>query len=73
MSPLQQGMLFHHLVTPKAGVDIEQMVITLSGELAVPEFERAWQRWVGRHEVSRKPSPGYRTSPPASLPLPSYN
>jgi hypothetical protein len=27
LSPLQQGMLFHHLQEPHAGVDIEQLVV----------------------------------------------
>ena len=33
LSPIQHGMLFHHLRSPHAGVDIEQMVVTLRKRL----------------------------------------
>lgn len=53
LSPLQQGMLFHHLYAPQSGADIEQMVIRLPETLNIPAFEQAWQRLVERHAVLR--------------------
>lgn len=44
LSPVQQGMLFHALYDPKAGMYLEQKTCTLHGQLDVPAFERAWRR-----------------------------
>lgn len=52
LSPLQQGILFHHLYAPQSGVYIE-LVIRLHENLNVPAFERAWQAIVERHTVLR--------------------
>ena len=53
LSPLQQGMLFHHLLAPGAGVDIEQMVCTLREPIDVPALRAAWEQVVGRHAILR--------------------
>ena len=53
LSPVQQGMLFHALYDPKAGVYLEQMTFTLHGDLNASAFQRAWQRIVERHPVLR--------------------
>ena len=53
LSPLQQGMLFHSLLTPGAGLYIEQMACTLKGPLDAAAFERAWQVLVERHSILR--------------------
>ena len=53
LSPIQQGILFHTLYSPKSGEYIMQMVCTLQGNLDAAAFERAWQRVVDRHEVLR--------------------
>lgn len=53
LSPAQQGMLFHALYDPKAGMYLEQKTCTLHGQLDVPAFERAWRRVVERHPVLR--------------------
>ncbi|NJN99764.1 MAG: AMP-binding protein, partial [Anaerolineales bacterium] len=53
LSPLQQGMLFHHLYGSQFGVDIEQMVMRLPENLNISAFEYAWQRIVERHPVLR--------------------
>ncbi|RMF26124.1 MAG: non-ribosomal peptide synthetase, partial [Chloroflexi bacterium] len=53
LSPMQQGMLFHSLLAPEAGMYIEQLSCTLRGDLDVSAFTRAWQRVVDRHPILR--------------------
>src|ERR1041384_997395 len=53
LSPLQQGMLFHALFGQQPGVDVEQLVFTISADLNVDAFARAWQQVFERHPVLR--------------------
>ena len=53
LSPLQEGMLFHHLLTPEATAYFVQMSCTLSGDLDVAAFKRAWSKVIERHAVLR--------------------
>jgi hypothetical protein len=53
LTPTQQGMLFHHLSSPRSGVDLEQVVGTLREELDVLALTRAWARVVSRHATLR--------------------
>ncbi|ELS02825.1 amino acid adenylation enzyme/thioester reductase family protein [Xenococcus sp. PCC 7305] len=53
LSPLQQGMLFHSLHSPKTGVYLEQVELDLQGDINVIAFESAWQKVVDRHSVLR--------------------
>ena len=53
LSPMQQGMLFHHLYAPGSGVYFEQLTCTLHGDLNLEAFERAWQRVIERNAVLR--------------------
>ncbi|HLX11146.1 MAG TPA: amino acid adenylation domain-containing protein, partial [Thermoanaerobaculia bacterium] len=53
LSPLQQGMLFHALAAPRAGLYCEQLVCELAGELDATAMTAAWQRVVERHPVLR--------------------
>ena len=39
LSPMQQGMLFHHLKEPHSGVDIEQLVVHLPEAIDAPRLE----------------------------------
>jgi Condensation domain len=52
LSPLQQGMLFHSLYSPEAGMYLSQLSCTFEG-LNVKAFEGAWQRVVDRHSIFR--------------------
>jgi amino acid adenylation domain-containing protein len=52
LSPLQQGLLFHTVRAPNAGMYCEQVVYALES-LDVQAFERAWQRAIDRHPVLR--------------------
>ena len=53
LSPMQQGMLYHHLSGNHAGVDIEQIVCVLHEKLNVPAFQQAWDHTVRRHSTLR--------------------
>ena len=53
LSPIQQGLLFHSLYAPEAGVYVQQTHWVLRGELNLKAFEQAWQQSVNRHSVLR--------------------
>src|SRR5580698_1044324 len=53
LSPMQEGMLFHALYAPGAGVDLEQIVCTLREPLDAALLRRAWERVVAEREVLR--------------------
>ncbi len=53
LSPLQQGMLFHTLLTPGSGMYFEQVAFPLDGPLNTSAFERSWQDVVDRHTILR--------------------
>lgn len=53
LSPVQQGMLFHTLLTPKSGVYFNQVLYTLTGCLQKAAMQRAWQQVMDRHEALR--------------------
>lgn len=53
LTPTQQGMLFHHLSDPHSGVDIEQIVCTLSEDLDIGLLQQAWGETIARHPALR--------------------
>nr|QEO74620.1 condensation domain-containing protein [uncultured bacterium] len=53
LTPLQQGLLFHTLYEPEAGVYVEQLSCLLRGRLDARAFERAWRQTIARHAVLR--------------------
>jgi amino acid adenylation domain-containing protein/non-ribosomal peptide synthase protein (TIGR01720 family) len=53
LSPVQQGLLFHSLYEPEAGLYFEQKSCVLRGDLNVEAFRRACQRVVDRHPALR--------------------
>jgi hypothetical protein len=54
LSPLQHGMLFHHVQAGGAtGVDLEQLEGRLNEPLDAAAFERAWQAAAARHPILR--------------------
>jgi len=52
LSPMQQGMLFHSLAAPEAGMYVDQSVWSLR-DVNTSAFKRAWQYVVDRHQVLR--------------------
>ena len=53
LSPLQQGMLFHSLLTPESEVYVNQSSCSLRGGLDSEVFRRTWQSAVDRHPILR--------------------
>ncbi len=53
LTPFQQGVLFHVLDTPNAGMYLNQQRYTLRGELDLPAFKRALQAVMNRHQILR--------------------
>src|SRR6185369_5822490 len=53
LSPMQQAMLFHSLMSPGSGVYVLQMSLRLTGRLDIPAFERAWRSLIARHPILR--------------------
>ncbi|MBZ4016085.1 non-ribosomal peptide synthetase [Streptomyces purpurogeneiscleroticus] len=53
LSSIQEGLLFHNLYAPGAGVYLEQISLALHGDLDVPAFRQAWQTIIDRHPILR--------------------
>ncbi len=53
LSPMQQGMLFHHLKERHAGVDVEQLILHLEEKIDARRLEAAWKWLVHRHDILR--------------------
>ncbi|MDP7041630.1 MAG: LLM class flavin-dependent oxidoreductase, partial [Gammaproteobacteria bacterium] len=53
LSPIQQGMLFHHLSGAHSGVDIEQIVCRFDEAIDTDVFAAAWQSIAARHPALR--------------------
>jgi amino acid adenylation domain-containing protein/non-ribosomal peptide synthase protein (TIGR01720 family) len=53
LSPIQRGMLFHSLLEPASGVYVEQLSLTLCGDLDAAAFEGAWHQAAQRHATLR--------------------
>jgi amino acid adenylation domain-containing protein len=53
LTPLQQGILFHNLSAPDAGVYTEQLIFSLSGKLDIKIFQTAWQAVIDKHPIMR--------------------
>ena len=64
LSPMQQGMLLHHLRAREAGVDIGQVVVDLPEAIEPARFEGAWQRLADPFPVRWRQSRTRRTSSP---------
>jgi amino acid adenylation domain-containing protein/non-ribosomal peptide synthase protein (TIGR01720 family) len=53
LSPLQQGLLFHTLLSPESGAYFEQLAWTATGSVDVAHFRRAWQALIDRTPILR--------------------
>ncbi|MBE4753751.1 amino acid adenylation domain-containing protein, partial [Corallococcus sp. ZKHCc1 1396] len=53
LSPTQQGMLFHALLTPASSAYFQQLSWTITSALDEPAFLRAWEACLQRHTILR--------------------
>ncbi|MGE5658237.1 MAG: non-ribosomal peptide synthetase [Actinomycetota bacterium] len=53
LSPVQQGMFFHHLKGETTGVDIQQVICTCYEPFKLSTFLQAWQQVLQRHPILR--------------------
>jgi amino acid adenylation domain-containing protein len=53
LSPMQQGILFHTLLSPDSGEYIPQVCLTLTGLLNIEQFKQAWEYVIARHQSLR--------------------
>jgi amino acid adenylation domain-containing protein len=53
LSPLQQGMIFDHLYSPRSGVYFQQVSLALHGQLDIAAFVRSWQEVVKKYAALR--------------------
>src|SRR5262249_54782451 len=53
LSPLQQGLLFHSLQSPDAGLYVDQTVLTLQGEILPDLLAQALRHVCSRHGALR--------------------
>ncbi|MDX1578140.1 MAG: LLM class flavin-dependent oxidoreductase, partial [Gemmatimonadota bacterium] len=76
LSPMQEGMLFHHLSGGPADVDLQQIVLDLPEALDEERFREAWRSLIERHAALRSfivwgdgRPPSRRVRPSIDLPL----
>ena len=53
LSPLQQGMLFHHLEARTRGVDVEQLEVRLNEPIDTNRLADAWARVAKQNPILR--------------------
>ncbi|WP_407155120.1 MupA/Atu3671 family FMN-dependent luciferase-like monooxygenase [Bradyrhizobium sp. STM 3557] len=53
LSPLQQGMLFHHIEARTRGVDVEQLEVRLNEPIDENRLADAWARVARQHPILR--------------------
>ena len=53
LSPLQEGMLFHSLTSPRSDAYFRQFSFAIKGTLNVEALERAWLQVISRHPALR--------------------
>lgn len=67
LSSLQHGLLFHTQYAPDAGVNFYQISCSLSHDLDLVAFERAWEHLIQRHAVLRTAFVFSRSLPPVQV------
>nr|WP_281404395.1 non-ribosomal peptide synthase/polyketide synthase [Pyxidicoccus fallax] len=53
LSPTQEGILFHSLLSPESSTYFEQISWTVTSALDLPAFLRAWKACLQRHTILR--------------------
>src|SRR5437867_10023749 len=53
LSPLQEGMLVESLLAPSAGVNVTQVICSLTEAIDLNNMQKAWQQVLDRHDALR--------------------
>src|SRR5947209_18096405 len=53
LCPMQEGMMFHTLLTPGTGAYVVHISSRIEGEFDIPAFKRSWQKLLERHPILR--------------------
>ena len=53
LTPMQEGMLYHHLKDPTRNIYVEQVSLHLCGEIEIKRFEKAWNFVIETNEMLR--------------------
>jgi acyl carrier protein len=53
LAPMQEGLLFHAVLAPEAGVYMPQVVLHVTGDIDAPTLQAAWREAIRRHGVLR--------------------
>jgi len=53
LSPLQEGLLFHHLYDKESTAYFEQVAYRMSGDIDLKAFEESWNYLLMRHDILR--------------------
>ncbi len=53
LTPVQQGMLFHHVQSRQSGVDIQQLLASVDTAIDPATFQQAWQDVADTHPILR--------------------
>ncbi|MCP5050325.1 MAG: non-ribosomal peptide synthetase, partial [bacterium] len=53
LSPMQEGMLFHHITDPSSPAYFEQISYSVEGEMDHEIFDRAFNRLIERYDILR--------------------
>ncbi len=53
LTPVQQGMLFHHVQSRHSGVDVQQLIASVDEAIDVAAFRAAWQDLATAHPILR--------------------
>ena len=53
LSPMQEGMLFHSLLSPGSEVYVEQLHCRIKGPIDIDAFEQAWRHIIDNHTIFR--------------------
>ncbi|MFF7597674.1 amino acid adenylation domain-containing protein [Streptomyces mirabilis] len=67
LTPMQEGMWFHSLLTPEDDAYVEQVGVLIEGRLDPAAFRRAWMAAVSRHTALRTSFHAVEGKPPVQL------
>ncbi|MCK4258178.1 MAG: amino acid adenylation domain-containing protein, partial [Halanaerobiales bacterium] len=70
LTSMQEGMLYHTIITEEGNAYYEQFCFYLNGQVDVAKFNRAWQEVVNRHEILRTKFVWQKVKNPVQIVLP---